>query len=671
MSSSDESSTASAAQVSPPPSPSVILVTPARTSKAQTRSDSSKPTPLFVAADGDRPTVTDVSDYIVILDADITDLDGPIFGIIGEPVSVKSKGKSQRPGVYVRELFQGSIGETAWVVNKSGLEFITAARHAADMDHLLYRHGRIIDPLSNEICYGQVAQLNFDGVGTPNGLYICPRGLQGSEHWLRSNPWDFQLASSLEFMLNYGAGEKDGRHQVITRWGLAMSNRIGTATTLKTLIGYQKGRPSVDINFKDEVIFLSADGSPKTCSADEFLANEVFHCPYPPVVVRTKTKKAKKPIKVATIVKPAKKKASVPVTKALLYSSESDSDTISQPLTPPANGDSDSEASSQAIEDVTPTPEQLSSTAARAVLENKYGIRMSAFQLERHNAIFKKDLFRGKWMTMTLEARADRIYRSEMKRGVYDTTKTAVQSFLQGNLGSDPISYYMPFDKVPLSEKQSLPMEKWTLTVPPRRWVKTMKELDGCFHVVNEMAHLYLRVDVANAVSVLYKKVNYWSDTNFPVHAVNAYRDLYCGALAAVVDAAMDGDEGSILSQVARDECSPNSDVYISTITNRQNRVDDGRSWLIVPKALQKSSNNKTKGDETAKEGSGGKDKTNGMSPVEKAHIPMNGSRQICLANLSARGCRRQENCGYLHEEAAVPPELAGYFQKRFGAAKN
>ena len=257
-----------------------------------------------------------------------------------------------------------------------------------------------------------------------------------------------------------------------------------------------------------------------------------------------------------------------------------------------------------------------------------------------------------------------------MKRGVYETTKTAVQSFLQGNMGSDPISYYMPYDKVPLSEKQNLPMEKWTITVPPRRWVKTMKDLDGCFFVIKEMADIYLRTDVANAVTVLYKKVNYWCDTNFPVHAVNAYRDLYCGALAAVVDGAMDGDTGSILSQIARDECSPNSEVYISTITNRQNRVDDGRSWIIsgIPpkKNIHKEKphgGDKGDGDKNTKNG--------GMSEAPKALVPTKEGRQVCLANLSVRGCKRGENCTYHHDDTAdVPPELSAYFKKRFGASK-
>ena len=245
------------------------LVTPSREGPA-TRSTSNKASLHYVTKAGVRPNVTDATGFVVVLDASITALDGPIVGIVGEPVSVKSKGKSQRSGVYVRELFEGVIGDIPYVVDKAGLEFITAARHAADMDNLLYRHGRLLDHDIDELFYGQVVELEFDSLGTPNGLFICPRGTQGKENWIQTNPWEFRSCSQLEYLLNYGAGEKESRHNLVTRWGLAINARVGKAKDLKTLIGSQKGRPSVLIDFKETVSFLSEDGDEKNISTDDY-----------------------------------------------------------------------------------------------------------------------------------------------------------------------------------------------------------------------------------------------------------------------------------------------------------------------------------------------------------------------------------------------------------------
>ena len=74
-------------------------------------------------------------------DANITSFEGPVFGITGEPVSVKGKNRSQRPGVHVREIFNFSMGDVSYVMEKDALEYCTYLRHEANMDHLLFRFG--------------------------------------------------------------------------------------------------------------------------------------------------------------------------------------------------------------------------------------------------------------------------------------------------------------------------------------------------------------------------------------------------------------------------------------------------------------------------------------------------------------------------------------------------
>ena len=259
-----------------------------------TRASSDKAALYYVSVAGGHSNVPDITGFVVVLDANTTSLDGPVFGVVCGPASVKSKGKSQRSGVVARELFEGNLGGVSYIVDKQGLEFITAARHAADMDNLLYRHGRLLDCDLDELYYGQVTQINFDNDGTPNGMMVCPRGLEGKEHWFRSNPWEFRLCSQLEFLLNYGVGEKESRHNLISRWGLAISNRAGKAKDLKTLIGTQKNRPVLKIDFKDKVTVLSEDGDTKVISTDDYLAHEGFKKPVPSEKHPTSKPKAKR-----------------------------------------------------------------------------------------------------------------------------------------------------------------------------------------------------------------------------------------------------------------------------------------------------------------------------------------------------------------------------------------
>ena len=666
-------------------------------SPAATRSATVTSTFKYVDQMGSTPVTTNISGFIVLLPASITSFEGPVFGIVGEPVTVSSKRRSQRLGVYVRELFKKNIGDVAFMVEKDELEFVTKARHFADMDNILYRFGRVIDADMGDIINVQVVALDYDRLGVPRGILVCPRGSSGQEHWLQSNPWQFKASSKLEYFLDFGSGELKNRLANITRWGIAMTKRVGSVQDITSLLGTTKAHPKISIEFAIEVQHLDSDGESQAISAEDFLNTEIFGNAHPdPVQVPiptvkaaakrvTRKKDAPKTKAAAPVVPAAVARMNVaPIEKTLFplgSESEDDQDDLDYDPTatggdPPDGSSSDGEESDDDLVDgfkIVPPP--VSRTAFKRAHESKYGVRMTEYQLERHNAIFKPTLYRGKWPTLSIEARADRVLRDEGKRGVYEATKTAVQSFLQGNMGSDPIAYYMPFDKVPLSEKQSLPMEKWTVTVEPRQWVLTMKDLDGCFYVMNEMAGIYLRSDVANAVTVVYKKVNYWQDTDFPIQAVNAYRDLYCGALAAIVDAAVDGDSGFALSQAARDECSPNSEVYITTITNRQNRVDNGRSWCLQGNHTNGNNNGKSSGNQARNDGSSdtnkGGDKGKGLTEAQKALVPTINGRSICLANLSVRGCKRGDGCTYLHDSTKdVPPSLASYFKKRFGPKK-
>ena len=586
------------------------------------------------------------------------------------------------------------MGDVSYVMEKDALEYCTYLRHEANMDHLLFRFGRLVDPDLDEILYVQVVALDVDDDGNPESLLVCRRGCRGRDSWFNVPPDAFTIASKIEYILDFGVGEPEARHSSITRWGIQLKDRVGKVQDIDSLLGHQKSHPKVSIDFLEMLTFLSTTNEPLTICPEDYLNTYVFGDPptAPTIVVKTgkATKTSKPKIKVArsSKKKPSVEKKAAPAAKIkkTLFStpapstkvnseSEVESDHDSEYKIGANNDPSDSSDPDSSDEDVVDKFKIKAAPARRKSKgnsENKYGIRMTEYQEERCNAIFKPTLFRGKWPTLSIEARADRLHGAERKRGVYEVTKTAIQSFMQGNMGIDTISYYMPYDKVPLSEKQSLPMEKWTTTVAPRKWVRTMKELDSCFYVMNEMCSLYLRLDVAAAVTVVYKRVNYFADTNFPVHAVNAYRDLYCGALSGIVDSAVDGLKGDKISDRAREDCSPNSEAYITTITNRQHRVDDGRSWGITPGKPSGNRNSNVGSLDDGNDTSAAKNpKGGGMTEVQKSQVPIVNGRSICLANLSLRGCKRADACTYLHDESqGVPHVLDPYFKKRFGAKK-
>ena len=59
------------------------------------------------------------------------------------------------------------------------------------------------------------------------------------------------------------------------------------------------------------------------------------------------------------------------------------------------------------------------------------------------------------------------------------------------------------------------------------------------------------------------------------------------------------------------------------------------------------------------------------MSDAQKAQVPVIDGKSICLANMSVRGCKRADNCTYLHDTTpGVFPSLDSFFKKRFGAKK-
>ena len=184
LSSSNELTRTPVTKISSPTGTSIPFPDLNTVSPAATRSATARAAYKYVEKLGQSPSCTDISGYVVLLASSITSFEGPVWGITGEPVTVKTKSRSQRAGIYVRELYKNTVGETAFVVEKDGLEFVTHARHFADMDNLLFRYGRVIDVDLDQIINVQVVGLDLDSRDIPYGLLVNPRGCDGSSELL-------------------------------------------------------------------------------------------------------------------------------------------------------------------------------------------------------------------------------------------------------------------------------------------------------------------------------------------------------------------------------------------------------------------------------------------------------------------------------------------------------
>ena len=483
-------------------SPELLPKSPERTSKATTRNDTARGRYKYVENESEYPNDTDWEHYIVILDASITKMEGPVFGIIGGPASVVSKTKkksSQRQGVYVREIYHDAMGVDEFVVDRNRLEFVTKKRHVKQLDHLKYRTGRIVGD-NDTLLYVQVCEIQCDNDGVPQHLVVIQRGDDTVEdNKLAIDASRFHKCSPIEYMLNYGCGENKSREGKVNKTGRLLEGRISNSTDLKRQRGPSQTFFTIDCDMGSELPYLNEEGESEVTTPEEYLINEI----YDDIIVEVKP--VAKPIKKvairmttgkqAAVKKEPKIKVKVPKTRKKISFTETDN-----------NSESEDEEDPE-VEDPIDSFELSDPVEKSKISSNKYSMVVSELGFQRHNAIFNDQLFNGKWKTMSVEGRAERLYRMESKRGKYENTKTAFLTWFLGNFGTDPLAYLLPYAKVPTSAKQCIPNEKWTTSVAPTKWVTSMKDLSQCIHTLTDLARLYFRHDVYIAIEAITRKL--------------------------------------------------------------------------------------------------------------------------------------------------------------------
>ena len=628
-----------------------------------TRSATGKALYRYVQDDGDTPTDSCWEHFIVLLEAPVTKLEGPVYGIIGEPVTTRSKGRkkqSQRDGVYVREIFHDSVGSDAYVVNRDNLEFVTKSRHEAHLDNLVFRTGRKVNYVG-KIQYCQIVDTDSNVHGEPEGLIAINRGDEPElVNRYHVDSVDFKVCTLLEYILDYGSGEGKSKMKKVCQTGSLLDENILNETDLIGYQGKSKVNFTVSCDMGEELTYLSEEGEWKQTTPEEYLDSQVYDL----VEEKPKPEIKKRAVKKEDIkVKIPKEK----IKKVLFTETEvnSESEAEDPEDTPEVNDEIDSFT-------VTPSPPKVAT-----VVGNKYGMLITGVRRERNSAIMNKSFSEGTWKNKTIEARAEKMYRMESKRGNYNNSRTAFQIWYFGNIGEDPLAYFMPYEKVPTTEVQSIPNGKWTISVEPEKWIKNMKQLSECIDVLCDIAHEYYRYDVYMAIAAIAKKAHTLNDMDLAMAGVNAYRDLYSGALAAIVDGAVDGFTGDVLLHIALGEVHPTSKAYSDIISDRLQRVSAGAQWGKTSSYSGgggdggggKKSDAK-KGDGNKGDGKSDGNKGKGMSDSQKDLVPSVDGRKVCLAFMSIRDCKRKD-CLFLHDASPEVPEgLRNYFRKRFGAVK-
>ena len=650
---------------------SALLNSPPR-AKAVTRNDTTLGRYRYVDESGEYPTDTDWEYSIVILDAHLTQMDGPVFGIVGGPASVVSKSKqksSQREGVYVRELYGNSMGSEEFIADRNRLEFVSESRHKAQLDQLRYRAGRIISD-EGLVQYVQVTETYGINPDEPTDLIVVLRGEDPDVDSFEITPSELTRCSMVEYVLNYGGGEPLSSLSKINKSGCLLEERITCETDLIRQRSNSKSYYTITCDMGQELTFLNQHGENEQTTPEEYMVSEVFDdVPLEPEAEKKPVAKIK--VKQPIVKKETKSKIKVkvpkvPKTKKKISFVEADMNSESE-----LDDEIDDDDADQVEPFVVVDPPSSSSS-----VNNKYSMQVNELGLQRHNALFNDQLLNGKWKSMSIEARAERLIRMESKRGKYETTKTAFLIWFFGNFGTDPIAYLLPYAKVPTSEKQCIPNGKWTTSVNPARWIMSMKDLSQCLDVLTGIARLYFKPDVYIAIEAISQKAYDWHDMDLAMAGVNAYRDLFQGALGAIVDGAVDGLKGNELLECGLHEVHPASKAYSEIICDRLQRVTAGSQW--GPSQARAGGGRGGGGDKDR--GGGKKDAENTksdpekptkppltMSEEQKNLVPKIGDRKVCLANMSARGCITND-CHFLHDGTAVVPQgLKNYFRKRFG----
>lgn len=612
---------------------------------------------FFVDKVGDRPNRTNWINWVIVMPAATTDMEGPVYGILVHPTTVQSKGRKSRTSPENAWGARVLTGETATgpviCVKKSELEFATESRFDAEADSRLYRYGRIIK--EEVILCVQVTGVHATPEGPVTLLVTCRGQEPIVSSWTIQSTTFFRITQA-QYVVGFGHGEPKKRRTQFTRWGDYFDTMIGKTSDLKGLLKPKSATPVINPTGGEILNVLDPHGDDITIDVDEYVQDDILavdhleedefeHVEADSWESFGTPKSRNDAPNVNGPKSPTGNDKALPaVARTLGFSGMS------------LNGGS----SIGGLTQKQPQP-MLKPTAE---VYSKHGVNMNALQVVQHNAVLQpRNIDKGKWDLMSPDSRAEWILRQETNRGVYTVTKTSTMIIVLVTIGSDPLAYFIPIEKVPSLAKQALPNKKWSTVEEPTKWINTMEELVETLKVVAGIATRYFRPDVSEAFMSIYNKAHEWIDMNLPQRGVNAYRDLYSAAIGKAIEATVEGYEGYSITRMALMELHPTSETFTACITDRLNRIDAGRAW---------GSTSTGAGVETDKNNSDKASKKK-MSDEQRALIPTDPAtgKQVCLAYQTKKGCSKtSEACRFEHLKKDIPVGLRNFVRVTHGRSE-
>ena len=669
-------------QAAAPPSTPSQQVTASTRRSSERNATSTTTTFFYVEENGSLPTVSNWTNYVVIIPAHVSNMDGPAYGLLDRPASVPAKTKKGRtvpdPAWTVQLLVGSSIEGPTYCLKKSSIEFSTRLGHESEAESSLYRFGRVLLPTRMIVCV-QVVNIRENEENQMVFVVSCRGNDPKSMHW-DINPQEFVKSSQAQFMTGFGHGSDKMKKKNLVRWGDYHDNMLGKTTDIQMLL-QTPSVPPLAMRPNETLSILDPHGEIISIDIDQYIVTDILQSTMFGMNEEMVNEEHdgdfdddndegyESAHSYDNSIGNVKANLNFESSKTPLRKRREKTSSVDSIDGSPHHGTAPATAASASTRRPVHPPRYTTVPSGPAPLPvpyNKHGVNMSAMQMNQHNVCVKPySINEGKWDTMTIDSRADWILRQEILHGTYNANKTSSMIILLANLGVESPSYFLSSEKVPSGSKQALPSKKWTTVEEPLKWIETMADLVDALRTMAEVAGRYFRPDIAQAITCIYNRSHEWVDLGLPQKGVNAYRDLYSMAVDKAIESAVDGYTGSTITRLCMAELHPMSDSYTATITNRLNRIDAGKAWgHVTPKKTSSPTN--PSGTPTPT-----KDRKT-MTEEQKKLVPtLADGKQQCLAFNTIKGCvKSSEACKYSHIPTEIPKGLRNYARSHHGRSK-
>ena len=617
----------------------------------------------FLMSGDDIPADVDLINYVVVVPAYISGLDGPSYGYIMSQTSIP--GTISKTGASPRQLIAFEVGEliggvsngNTTIVRKNELVFANEDHFELDADTSLYSFGRTING-SLVICV-QVTDFRIDTTDPSKPKLFLTLSCRNSFPIVA--PWEVKASAFVEtnfneFALGFGHNCDKAKFNKLNKWGVHFNAEVGKAPSLDLLYA-TSATPRFDFSKETLVYFLDGDDDQCESILHDHIAKNILLSVLSSTIVPSPS--ANSPAVAPSMngkfaAASISNNATPAVSKKLSFAPADDASVA------------DSIEHFDGMQGASSAP-QMSSAP---FVKSGSGFHMNAIQVANHTALFDPTIYSGTFISLPMESRAEFLLSKESMTAQYHVNRSAIMTIMDGSFGIKALSSFNATSIVPMDKKEFVDTNKWNVSTQPTAWIESMPTLAKTVKNIVGIIQRYYRPDIARALNQVYEHAYYWADTQFPQHGVNAYRDFYRGVIASTLMAATQGLRCEALTALTCSELAPSSSVYNLTITARQLRLNSGSAWGNVS---QNSGNQQKLNPDSSKKNkknNNGNATVRDMTDAIAASIPKGADgTPMCLAFQSAKGCNRP-SCTFSHDALAIPAILQPLIIARHGALK-